>query len=294
MLVGMLAIPLWAIALMALGWAVVVALAVMIWSGRSQRPTRIDPDRVEPLPHGLASVEALTASRRSGGNSLEVLQDQAFFDQLLDDIAGAGETIHFESYVWSRGRITERLADALAARARAGVEVRMLLDALGAHKMRRGQIESLRRAGARVVFYHGFSLRSLGRLNKRDHRKLVVFDGRRGYVFGHGIGDEWDHDTRGERAWRDTAARIEGPVVASLQAVFAQGWMSETAEVLTDRRYFPAPAEVGDVAVHVIASSPRGGVSSSSLLYRLMIAAARRELLIQNPYFAPHPKRSSS
>ena len=90
-----------------------------------------------------------------------------------------------------------------------------------------------------------FSLRSIGRLNKRDHRKLAIFDGRRAYVFGHGFGEEWDHDTRGDRAWRDTAARVEGPAVNALQAVFAQNWMGETGEVLAGARYFPPPGRGG-------------------------------------------------
>jgi cardiolipin synthase len=182
------------------------------------------------------------------------------------------------------------VATALAESARAGVEVRVLLDALGAWKIERRLVQRMREAGCSVCFYHALTLRSFGRLNKRDHRKLAVFDGRRAYVFGHGFAEEWDHEARGDRAWRDTAARVEGPVVNALQAVFAQSWMGETSEVLAGSRYFPDPRRAGDVAIQVVASSPRGGVSSSSLLYRLMICAARREVLIQNPYFAPPPE----
>jgi len=279
-----------AFVVLAAGWLLVVLLAIMIWSGRCQRPTSLDPRCVDPLPGGLASLEALTGSRRSDGNKLEVLQDQAIFDALLEEIAAARETIHLESYVWWRGRICERIATALAARAREGVKVRLLLDALGAFKMERRLIELLRGAGAHLVFYHPLNLRSLGRLNKRDHRKLALFDSRRAYVYGHGIAEEWDHDALGERAWRDSGARVEGPAVNALQAVFAQGWMSETGEVLSNAHYFPETGTPGDVSVQVIASSPRGGVSSSSLLYRMMIGAARREILIQNPYFAPSPE----
>jgi len=286
----MAALPLWALLLLGLGWLLVVALGIMIWSGRCQRPTELDPEKVEPLPDVLSTIEALTGSQRSAGNRLEVLQDQQLYQALFDEIAKAEETIHLESYVWWRGRITERMARALAARARDGIEVRVMLDALGAFKMERHLRDQLRDAGCRLVFYHAVSLRSLGRLNKRDHRKLAIFDARRAYVFGHGIAEEWDHDARGDRAWRDTAARLQGPAVNALQAVFAQGWMSETAEVLLGERYFPKLEKLGDVTVHVVASSPRGGVSSSSLLYRLMISAARRELLIQNPYFAPSPE----
>jgi cardiolipin synthase len=279
-----------AFVVLAAGWLLVVLLGIMIWSGRCQRPTRIDPCCVDPLPGGLPALEALTGSTRSGGNKIDILQDQGLYNALLEEIASAKESIHLESYVWWRGRICVRFAEALAARARDGVEVRLLLDALGAMKMERRLIKLMRDAGCQVVFYHPFSLRALGRLNKRDHRKLALFDSRRAYVFGHGFAEEWDHDTRGDRAWRDSAARVEGPVVNALQAVFAQGWMSETSEVLSQARYFPHAEKVGDVTAHVIASSPRGGVSSCSLLYRIMICAAKREILIQNPYFAPSPE----
>jgi len=285
-----IALPIWGTVLLGLGWLLVVLLGVMIWSGRCQRPTTIDPRRMDPLPEGLSTIEALTGGRRIEGNRLDVLQNQALFDALLAEIANARESIHLESYVWWRGAICERFAGALAARARDGVEVRILLDALGAWKFERHLAEKMRAAGCRLVFYHGLTLRSIGRLNKRDHRKLAIFDGQRAYVFGHGFAEEWDHDTRGENAWRDTAARVEGPAVNALQAVFAQGWMSETAEVLAGERYFPTTQPAGDVSIQVVASSPRGGVSSSSLLYRLMIAAAQREILIQNPYFAPAPE----
>jgi cardiolipin synthase len=289
----MTTLPLWALLLLASGWAWVMALGLMLWSARCQRPTKLDPDRVKDVPDVLATVEALTGSQRSAGNKLEILQDQAFFAALLEDIANATETIHLESYVWWRGEVTDRVANALALKAKEGVEVRVMLDALGAFKMERRLVARLRQAGVRLVFYHPFNLRSFGRLNKRDHRKLAVFDARRAYVFGHGIAKEWDHDAEGSPAWRDTAARLEGPAVGALQAVFAQGWMGESAEVLVGQRYFPALEPLGDVTVHVVASSPRGGVSSSSLLYRLMISAAREEILIQNPYFAPPPEAVS-
>jgi cardiolipin synthase len=276
--------------LLAAGWVLVATLGLILWSARCQRPTKIDPEKVEHLPDVLSTVEALTGSHRSPGNRLEILQDREFFVALLEEIASARETIHLESYVWWKGEITERVASALAARAREGIEVRVMLDALGAFKMERRLIQSLREAGVNLVFYHPFSFRSFGRLNKRDHRKLVVIDARRAYVFGHGIAEQWDRGADGERPWRDTAARLTGPAVNALQAVFAQGWMGETAEVLAGERYFPALEHCGDVTVHAVASSPRGGVSSSSLLYRLMIAATRTELLIQNPYFAPPPE----
>lgn len=148
--------------------------------------------------------------------------------------------------------------------------------------------KTLTESGVDLGFYHDVRWRSLGRLNKRDHRKLAIFDGHIGFIFGHGIAGEWQGDAQSADEWRDLAARIEGPAVSRMQGVFAQNWMEERGELLASSSYFPEidPAAHG-IDIHVVSSSPRGGVSDSSILYRLMIGAARKDLVIQNPYFAP-------
>ena len=281
-------IPIWLLVLLAAGSALSVLLAVLLWSSRSQRYTRLRPEPLDPHHKLLPAVQGLTQSWLVPGNSFQLLENgDEFYPALLEDIDAAEESIHIEVYAWWDGDICNRVAEALSRQARRGVEVRLLLDALGSWLMDDELARDMRRAGCKIAWYHDFRLRSLGRLNKRDHRKLAIFDGRTGYVFGHGLSKFWEGCGDRAECWRDLAARVQGPVVPRLQAVFMQNWMEETAELLADGRYFPEIPPAGDIDLHVVSSSPRGGVSSSSLLYRLMISSAERELTIQNPYFAP-------
>ncbi|HEX2164590.1 MAG TPA: phospholipase D-like domain-containing protein [Thermoanaerobaculia bacterium] len=266
----------------------VVLLALLLWSARTQRSSRVRLERIEAFRDLLPSISGLTQGWLVGGNRVEVLQNgDGFFPRLLADVAAAKESIHVESYVWWKGDICRRMAEALAARAEEGVEVRLLLDAVGAATGDATLFAAMKDAGVKLVFYHRFELRALGRLNQRTHRKVAVFDGRIGYVFSHGFAAEWEGAGDGPESWRDTGARLEGPVVGRVQAVFSLNWMEETTEVLFGERYFPDLPEVGDVTCQVVSSTPSGGVSSVSILHKLMIAAADSELLVQNPYFCP-------
>jgi cardiolipin synthase len=145
----------------------------------------------------------------------------------------------------------------------------------------------MREGGCQVCLYHPIELRAIGRINQRTHRKLAVIDGRVGHIFSHGFAREWEGAGDGPRSWRDTGARLEGPVVGRVQAVFARDWMEETSAVLLGERYFPDLAPAGDQACQVVSSTPSGGVSSVSILHKLMIAASDGELIVQNPYFSP-------
>jgi cardiolipin synthase len=278
-------VPWWIPALL-LG--IVVVLVMALYSARAQRSSRVRLGRVEAFRDLLPSISGLTRGWLVDGNRVEILQNgDGFFPRLLADFAAARESIHLESYVWWKGDICHRVAEALAARARAGVEVRLVLDALGAATAEADLLETMRGAGCEVCLYHPFELRALGRLNQRTHRRVAVLDGRIGYVFSHGFASEWEGAGDGPGSWRDTGARIEGPVVGRLQSVFARDWMEETSKVLFGERYFPSIEPAGRVPCQVVSSTPSGGVSSVSLLHKLMIAAADAELLIQNPYFSP-------
>jgi cardiolipin synthase len=267
---------------------VVLSLLFMLWTVQRGRKVRLTLGKVEDLRQSLPSIAGATHGPILDGNRVEVLQNgSGFFPPLLADIARAEESIHIESYVWWKGDICHRVAEALAARARAGVEVRLVLDALGAATAEADLLETMRGAGCEVCLYHPFELRALGRLNQRTHRRVAVLDGRIGYVFSHGFASEWEGAGDGPGSWRDTGARIEGPVVGRLQSVFARDWMEETSKVLFGERYFPSIEPAGRVPCQVVSSTPSGGVSSMSLLHKLMIAAADAELLIQNPYFSP-------
>ena len=147
-------------------------------------------------------------------NKIDVLQNgDGFYPALLESIATAKETINFETYVWWSGGICEEVAEAFAKRAREGVEVRVMIDALGSMKMSRKLRKLMEDAGCKVARYHPIRLVDLGQLNKRTHRKLAIFDGKVAYIFGHGISRLWTGNGQDKDHWRDTGVRIQGPVV---------------------------------------------------------------------------------
>jgi cardiolipin synthase len=268
--------------------AVVLVLVLLLWSVQRGRKVHLTIRDIDSLREALPSIVGATHGTLVEGNRVEVLQNgDGFFPRLLADIEAADETVHLETYVWWQGEICRQFAEALARKARAGVEVRVLLDASGSSRMDKDLAEQMREAGVRLRKHRPFRLSNLGRVNSRDHRKIAVIDGRIGYVFGHGIADEWLGDAQDEKHWRDTGARVEGRIVAGLQSAFTENWVEETGEVIAGAKFFPRPEEAGTVQAHLAYHFNHGSVSAVDLLYRLAFASAQRELWIQNPYLAP-------
>jgi len=268
---------------------VLLALGLLLWSARREHDSHVKvvPPVVD-FRQDLPSIANLTGSPILDGNRAEVLQNgDEFFPPLFRDVEAATKSIHVETYVWWKGEICDRLAALLAKKARQGVEVRLTLDAVGSNKGKNQLFRDMQKAGVKIAWFHPFRLADLGLVNNRTHRKIAVLDGRIGYVFGHGIAEEWTGHGQDATHWRDTGVRLEGPVVNALQGVFAENWVDTTAEVIAGLKYFPRLPAAGTVRAHVIASSPQGGVSKLELLLKLAIASAQEELLIQNPYFIP-------
>jgi cardiolipin synthase len=264
-------------------------LAFLLWTtNRRRTKSNFDLSGDGDIGAMTPTLAGITEGAVDRGNAVEIIQNGAFFDRLLEDIDRATGSIHIESYIWWTGAICERLADALAKRARDGVEVRVLLDYSGSARMDGSLKSKMRDAGCCLRQFRPLRLTNIGRMNLRTHRKIAVIDGRVGYVGGHGIAEQWTGDGQDRNHWRDTAIRLTGPVVTTLQGVFCENWIEETGEVPAGEKYFPKLEPCGDVDAHVAYASPRGSISSVQLLYYLAINAARKELLIQNPYFLPH------
>jgi cardiolipin synthase len=279
-------IPLWV--LIALG-LVLVIVTIMLWSIKRRQDTKLrvgDPGELRAM---MQSIVGLSHGSLEKGNDIRVVQNGEYFDVLLEEIAAAQHSVHFETFVWWKGEVTERVARALAAKAKEGVPVRVLLDASGSSRMDDRLLELMRSSGCRVAKFHPPRLSNLGRMNNRDHRKVLVTDGKIALVGGHGIAEEWTGSGQDKKHWRDTAVRIEGPLVNTLQTVFSENWIEETGDVFAGDEYFPQLEPRGDVEAHVAYSSPAGSVSSVELLHLTAIAAARKQVLIQNPYFLPDP-----
>jgi len=142
-------------------------------------------------------------------------------------------------------------------------------------------------AGVRMAKFHPVRISNLGRLNNRDHRKMMIIDGRIGYIGGYGIAEEWTGHAQDKKHWRDTGLRMVGPIVNRMQSAFCENWIEETGEIPAGERYFPRPESPGTTPAHLAYTSPTGSVSSVQVLYYLAIKAARKEILIQNPYLLP-------
>jgi cardiolipin synthase len=234
------------------------------------------------------SLSALLGPPLLEGNRVETLVNgERIFPPMLAAIRSAKRTITFETYIYWSGTIGEEFVQALAERARAGVKVHVLLDWVGSIKMKDELIERMKAAGVEVERFHEPHWSNWSRMNNRTHRKLLVVDGRVGFTGGVGIADQWRGDARNPDEWRDMHFRVEGPVVAQMQAVFMDNWIRATGKVLHGDEYFPALKAVGDQPAQMFSSSPSGGAESMHLMYLLAVTAAKHSIDLSASYFVP-------
>jgi cardiolipin synthase len=221
------------------------------------------------------------------GNRIQPLNNgDEIFPAMLAAIRGARRSINFETFIFYDGELPQSFADALAAAARRGVRVNLIFDAVGASRSRRYHA-ALRDAGAELNVYHPILWLDPRRANHRTHRKLLIVDGRVGFTGGVGIGHEWEGRASSPEEWRDVHFRVEGPVVAQLQAAFQDNWLKTGGTVLQGSGYFPPLAPVGSAAAAMFYTSPRAGQTGVEVMYHHAIASARESLLIENAYFVP-------
>jgi len=222
------------------------------------------------------------------GNRVDTLLNGAqIFPAMLGEIEKARQTITFETYIYWEGAIGERFAEKLAERSRAGVKVHVLLDWVGSQRMKPELLDRLKAAGVEIEQYHPLSWYHVARLNNRTHRKLLVVDGRVGFTGGVGIADKWDGNAQDADHWRDTHFRVEGPVVAQMQATFLDNWMKVRGEALHGDAYFPPLTPQGSQPAQMFSSSPSGGSESMLLMYLLAITSARQSIDLSSAYFVP-------
>ena len=239
-------------------------------------------------PQFARAMSVLLGPPIVAGNEVQVLVNgDRIFPAMLQAIAQAQQTITFETYIYWSEAIGQKFADALTERAKAGVKVHVLLDWVGSVKMEQRYLDQMNAAGIEIERYHEPHWSHLPRLNNRTHRKLLVVDGRIGFTGGVGIADQWNGDARNPKEWRDTHFRVEGPVVAQMQAVFMDNWIKAKGRVLHDAAYFPALAARGGMSAQVFSSSPTGGSESMQLMYLMAITAARDSIQLANSYFVP-------
>jgi cardiolipin synthase A/B len=270
--------------------AVIVVLGLVLWSVRRHRDPDIKVDCDLPIDQVAGSLAGLTLGTALPGNTVEVLQNGAFFDALLASIAEARHSVHFETFLWKEGVLGKRLADALAERARAGVRVRVLLDAHGCQEVGKGDTAGrMRDAGCRVEFFHEKRLRHIGMINDRNHRKLAVVDGREAFVGGHCVVDSWLGNAENKEHFADVSVRLRGPAVNSVQSAFSENWTGHTGELFVGDEVFPTLLAAGESLVHAAFVKPEGSAPAVKILHHTAICLARTRIWIQNPYFIPDP-----
>ena len=239
----------------------------------------------------LRSIGSLLPPGILGGNRVTTLiNGREIFPAMLEAIGQARKTIVLETFIYWSGEVGRKFAEALSDRARGGVKVHVLLDWLGSKKMEEQLLEEMKKAGVEVERYHPIRWWRMRRLNNRTHRKLLVVDGRIGFTGGVGIADPWDGDAHDPEHWRDTHYRIEGPVVAQVQAAFMDNWLKTRSEVLHGEEYFPKLKEEGNpegCRAQLFMSSASEGSESARLMYLLSIASAKESVRIESAYFVP-------
>ncbi len=246
-------------------------------------------------PEYYRSIGVLLGPPVLSGNRVEALQNgREIFPSMLAAIRGAQRTITFETYIYWSGDIGEAFADALSERARAGVRVHVLLDWVGSQKIETRLIEAMRAAGAQVQLYRPLSWYHFARMNNRTHRKLLVVDGRIGFTGGVGIADKWTGNAEDAEHWRDSHYRVEGPVVAQMQARFLDNWTKVSGEVQHGADYLPAIEPAANVRAQMFSSSPDGGAESMQLMYLLVATAATRTIDLASAYFVPDELTSNA
>jgi len=262
---------------------------LLIWSIKRHRDPTLTVDCDESIEALMPSLSGLTLGTVVQGNSVEVLEDCEYFDALVAEIAKSQRSVHFETFLWKEGKVGTSLAEACIERARAGVPVRLLLDATGTRQMGKEIEERLREAGCRIRKFHRWTLANIGVINERDHRKLAVIDGVVAFVGGHCIVDTWNAPPGAKERVADVSLRLRGPIVHSIQSAFSENWVGRTGELFMGEDVFPDLERAGKVPVHAAFVKPEGSAPAVKILHHAAICCAKKRIWIQNPYFLPEP-----
>jgi cardiolipin synthase len=237
----------------------------------------------------LNMVEALVDAKANRTGSFEVLSNgPCFYPAELEAIRGAQQSVNLEAYIFQKSEIGSLYLEALTERARAGVQVNVVLDAFGSAGVTRLFFRRLIEAKGKVSWYNSPAWHRLMQMDNRTHRELLIIDGRVGFIGGAGIADQWFRGVHGHGRWRDTMVRVEGEAVPNLQATFAENWLAASGEILVGNAYFPEIDCAKQTAALVINSTPTvGGSTRARLLFQLLLASAQQSISITTPYFLP-------
>jgi cardiolipin synthase len=262
-------------------------VAVLLAVAQDQETLRVNSAHTAGDPLFPAYVSALLGAAATGGNRYEVLTNgDQIFPAMLAAINGAARRIDFETYIYEAGTVGDQFSAAFEAAAQRGVQVNMVIDAMGTDKIPKSWRKRLVAAGAKIGDFGQAKWYTLEELNYRTHRKILVVDGRVGFTGGVGLDDHWLGHAQDKDHWRDTMVRIEGPSARLMEGAFNENFIETSLVPVTPAVDPPplVPPSPQDSAM-VLRSSPSGGSSDLKRLYLISIGAAHRTLDISSPYF---------
>ncbi len=276
------------VAVMVIGLVFVVGIVFRAASAKKVGQPLVAAYSVNDLAFRESMGSLLGPQFLNGNRVQELLNGEEIFPQMLQAIRAATNNINFENYIWETGEVGGKFKNALMDRAKAGVKVHCIVDGMGTLKMKKEEMREMKDVGIRFVAYgreHWYKIKP--GINHRTHRKLLVVDGKIGFIGGVCLADKWMGNGMTADHWRDTHFRVEGPVVREMQGVFADNWLETTSEVLHGPDYFPDLDEPGECAVQCFKSGPKNGEENARLAFLLAIAAAKKNIRIEHAYFVP-------
>lgn len=238
----------------------------------------------------LLELEALADARVAWHTTVEPLPNgENYYAAELAAIKAAQHSVNMECYIFDKGDVAQKFVDALTERARAGVHVNVVVDAIGSFSTPKHYFKDLRAAGGNVEWYHPMRLQNIFRSNNRTHRELMVIDGTTAFLGGAGIADHWLIAKKNKPRWRDSMYRIHGDAVGALQGTFVENWLEASGLIIAGPDYFPmTPEGIGKTAALVVNSSPGAGASTRArTLFQSLIVSAKKSIYVTTPYFLP-------
>ena len=236
----------------------------------------------------FGSALALADPVPLSGNRLTLLQNgDQYFSAMLGAIRGAKRTINFEGYIFYSDAVGRAFRDALIERARAGVEVRILLDGIGSSlHLDNSDVRLLKQAGCKFTYYHPLLSWRIDRTNRRSHRRILVIDGRLAFTGGIGFAEQWSGHAQDPKHWHDVQVQVEGPLVSELQHAFEEHWIKSYGETLSGADQFPTLPPAGNIRGELIASHSFS-MAPLPLAQAIAFAAATKRIWITNAYCTP-------
>jgi len=273
---------------LSLGFLAVVLIFCLFFIRRHTLEYRLEHNFTVHSPEFLGSALALADPVLIPGNKITLLANgDEYFPAMLKAISTARQTVNFASYILHSDELGRQFRDAFCERARAGVEVRILLDGIGSSwSLNNSDVRMMREAGCKFAYYHPTASWRIDRTNRRSHRRVLVIDGKIGFTGSVGFARRWAGHAQDKDHWRDTQMQIEGPLVAKLQAAFEEHWIKTFGETLSGAAQFPQLPEAGDLKAQLVASHSFS-MAPIPLVQATAFAAAEKRIWITNPYCTP-------